>query len=458
MGNSARKQTSRLGSLRGSSPRIAILLFGHPDYPNEVGMRMARVAGERLRQAGCEIVAESRPILTRGEGFAAADEIRRANPDGIVCFLGTWIECPVAMAAIRELEGIPFAVWGFPQFVNPEGKKDSTGSFVALTVLKGTLDRLGYRHTWIAGLPEAEEAVAKAERFARVAGAVRVLRRSAVGLIGYASMGMYPGTFDHALLRKTIGPEVIHIDTYALIRKMETVSETDWRGALRQLEESATIDASAGKDHLEKTARMLAALEALVVEHHLDAVDLKCQYDLSQEFGCTGCVALSMLADRGIVCGCEADIPTTTTQAMLSALTGVVTTYGDLLDWQDGSALISPCGYAPFSLCADRPVIRDIAHPGFSGLITSSVLRPGTLTLARLAETRGGYRMQVFVGETVPTELRQGRFPAIRVRLPESLDEILEHISGQHFALAYGDRAEDLAELCRYLGIEYRGR
>jgi L-fucose isomerase-like protein len=203
---------------------------------------------------------------------------------------------------------------------------------------------------------------------------------------------------------------------------------------------------------------MSVALEELVEEYRLDAVDLKCQYELSQDYGCTACVALSMLADRGVVAGCEGDIPTTTTQAMLSALTGETTTYGDLLDWENGEALISPCGYAPFGLCANRPVIRDIAHPGFSGLITSSVLKPGTLTLARLAETRGGYRMQVLVGETAPTELRQGRFPAIRVKLEESIDEILENISGQHFAVAYGDQSGDLKELCRYLGVEYIGR
>jgi len=451
------KQQQRLGSLRGRTPRIAIVLIGHPDYPKDVGTRMAERAADGLRKSGCSVTISPNPVLSRHAGFAAADEIRGENPDGVIFFLGTWIECPVAMAAIRELEGYPFALWGFPQFVNDEGKRDSTGSFVALSVLKGTLDRVGYTYTWIAGLPDGEDALEKAARFARTAMALRALRRSAVGLIGYASMGMYPGTFDHALLRKEIGPEVIHIDTSTLIGKMGQVTEKQRRAVLERLEGEAAIDSSARSDHLDKVARMSVALEDLVEEHRLDAVDLKCQYELSQDYGCTGCVALSMLADRGVVAGCEGDVPTTITQAMLSALTGETTTYGDLLDWENGEALISPCGYAPFGLCANKPVIRDIAHPGFSGLITSSVLKPGTITLARLAETRGGYRMQVLVGETAPTELRQGRFPAIRVKLEESIDEILENMSGQHFAVAYGDQSEDLRELCRYLGIEYIG-
>jgi L-fucose isomerase-like protein len=448
----------RLGNLQNRKPKIGFLLFGHPDYPNDVGRKMLEEAAGALKNGGCEAIVKHNPVLSRSEGFATADEIRKDHPDGIVLFLGTWIECPVVMASIRELEEYPFALWGFPQFINQEGKKDSTGSFVALSVLKGTLDRLGYRYTLVAGLPGDEAAIEKAARFSRVAMTIRALRRSAIGLVGYASMGMYPGTFDHALLRRKIGPEVIHIDTSSLIRKMEQVPKEKGENVLKRLASSATIDASAGDEHLAKVARMTVALEELVEEHRLDGLDLKCQYELSQEYGCTGCVALSVLADQGLVAGCEGDIPTTTTQAILSALTGETTTYGDLLDWEDGKALISPCGYAPFSLCANRPTIRDIAHPGFSGLITSSVLKPGTLTLARLAETRGGYRMQVLVGETVKTDLRQGKFPAIRVRLRESLDEILENISGQHFALAYGDRGEDLRELCRYLDVDYVGR
>ena len=57
-------------------------------------------AAESLRGSGCETMVEDRTILTRHEGFEAADEVRKGNPDGIVLFLGTWIECPVVMAAM----------------------------------------------------------------------------------------------------------------------------------------------------------------------------------------------------------------------------------------------------------------------------------------------------------------------------------------------------------------------
>ena len=447
------------GGLRGQKPRIGFLLIGHPDYPNDVGRTMLRSASEGLRKLGCEPVVQRQPLLSRAAARAAAEALIEEHPDGVVVFLGTWIEAPVAFAAIREIEHLPLAVWGFPQYVDRSGNLDSTGSLVALTVVKATLERMGFSFTWIAGLPGDQDAVEKAARFARVAMTLRALRHSALGLIGYASMGMYPGTFDHASLRRWIGPEVIHVDTSTLLRRMEGLPAEEGEKAIREMRKTAAFEEGVPPGLLEKAGRMTAALESLARDEELDAIDLKCQYELSQEFGCTGCVALSSLADKGLVCGCEGDVPTTVTQMILSLLSGKVTMYGDLLDWdENGNVLISPCGFAPFSLCADSPTLRRHTHPGFRGLLTSSVLKKGTITLARLGETAEGYRLQVLVGKTVPTELRQGIFPAIKLNIRESRAEIIQGMTSQHFALCYGSLRSDLRELCRWLNLEYVGR
>lgn len=444
--------------LRTTRPRTAMVVIGHRDYPNEVGLAFAEQAAVALRGRGLDLQRIGQPCRTRAEAVALADAVRQTHPDGVLIFLGTWIECPVAIALIREIESIPFALWGFGQFYHePTQRKESTGSFVALAVLKGTLDRMGYIYSWIAGLPEDPAAQEQVLRFARVVATMRALRRAAIGLIGYASMGIYPATFDHVLLRRQIGPEVVHIDTSTLLHRMEQVPQELQQQVFDVLASHAT-PGDAEPHYLPKVARMTAALRALRDEYELDAVDLKCQYELSQDYGCTGCVPLSLLADLGIVAGCEGDIPTTATQAALAALSGEVTMYGDLLDWDAGNeVVISPCGYAPWSLCAAKPVLHGFAIPGFRGVMSSAVLKPGTITLARLGELRGGYQLQVLVGETVPAQPRQGRFPAARLRLETSLEEVMARISGQHYALVYGDRRADLRELCRYLGVEYVG-
>jgi L-fucose isomerase-like protein len=51
-------------------------------------------------------------------------------------------------------------------------------------------------------------------------------------------------------------------------------------------------------------------LRRLVNEHGLDAIALRC-FDLVTERGITGCLALSRLADEGVVAGCEGDLVST---------------------------------------------------------------------------------------------------------------------------------------------------
>ena len=97
-----------------TNPQVGFLTLGHRDYPNEVGERMADQAVEQLIEAGIEIHCAASPALEPWQAVDAARELLDARVDGIVLFLDTWLEAPVAVAAIRELEHLPLLVWGFP--------------------------------------------------------------------------------------------------------------------------------------------------------------------------------------------------------------------------------------------------------------------------------------------------------------------------------------------------------
>ena len=188
-------------------PRVGMLVIGHPDYQNDIGLDFAQQGAKRLEERGVEMLFEPTALTSPLAARDAAIALAARDPDGVIAFLGTWIECPTALQAIREIEHLPFAVWGFNMFPW-QGKRESTGSFVAAAVLKGALDRMEYRPAYIIGVPSDEEPVERAAAFSRAAHAVKALKRTRLALIGYAAMGMYPGTFDHVLLRRHIGPDV----------------------------------------------------------------------------------------------------------------------------------------------------------------------------------------------------------------------------------------------------------
>ena len=49
----------------------------------------------------------------------------------------------------------------------------------------------------------------------------KLLKKTKIGLIGYSSMNIYPGTFDHLFLRTKIGPEVRQMDAYTVIGRVQ---------------------------------------------------------------------------------------------------------------------------------------------------------------------------------------------------------------------------------------------
>ncbi len=434
------------------APRIGFIHIGHPDYPNDVGLQFAGAAADALRTQGILAITDDQAYTDPISAARRGQEMLGERLDGVIVWLNTWIEASTAVAAIREFEHLPFAVWSFGMYEG-EGRRESTGSFVAGCVMKGTLERMRYPFKLLQGLVDDPGVMGDAAAFARAANAYQRLKRTRLGLIGYASMSMYPGTFDHVLLRRCIGPEVVHFDTYSLVRLAEGIGYNETKAFAEELARGAEVDVES--ERLTKAARLYGALTKLADRHALNALNVKCQYELSQDWGMTPCVALSKLADQGTVCACEGDVMLSATMCALAYLTGETVTYGDILDLQGDTMLLSACGFAPMSLAHEGEPVRicELGHPGFDGIICSFTLERGPVTFARLVEGRGDYRLVYGTGMGVDTDLRQGRFPALNVKLDGDPQSLLDNIASQHWALCYGDLSAEIEDLCRVLGV-----
>lgn len=438
--------------------RIGMIATGFANYPNDVGMRMAKAAQASLKQAGLDVVLADEAVLTPVQGRKVAKSLLCQDVCAVVFFHGTWTPPYITMGALLELEHLPLASWGFGIYED-DGRRESTGSIVATTVLRGSLEKMGKKCTYVLGLPDDSEAVKKIKVFCEAAAARRLLRDCRLGLVGYSAMGIYPGMFDHALMRCKVGPEVVHIDTYSLIRRAETASQKDKSEVISRLKGMARIDDSVRPEWLDKAAGLYLGAKELIREHELNAMDIKCQFELSQEYGCIACIPSSMLADEGeIVSCCEGDVPRTVTMAMLQYFTGKPANFGDILEIDGNEIVISSCGWALFSEAhpEDEKIIRDIGYPGFTGPLCSWTAPEGEITYARLVETGdGGYKLYMGTGTGLRTERRQGRMPSLKVRLnTENVDRFWEHLTSHHYAYTYGNQIDRLKELCRLLDIE----
>lgn len=436
-------------------PKIGFVNICHEDYVCDAALMMADKAVEGIRDAGIEVYQIKVPVVDSITAGKAGRELVRNEVEGVVVFLGTWIECPSAMAVIREVEHLPLCLWGFPMFME-NGNLASTGSYVSFAMFKGTMDRVGYRYKPVLGLPDDAETLAKVVSFCKAASCSERLKRSRIGLVGYTSMSIYPGTFDHVFLRAKIGPEVEQLDSYTLIREAESVEEHECAEILKFVKSVAKIRDDVSDEDLIKVSKLIIALKRITQIKNMKSINVKCQYEFSKEYKMVMCVPLSVLAESGIVSSCEGDMLNTVSMVILNYLAGRAVTYGDVINHEGNVAKFSSCGFIPYSFGEDgkREIRKFLPHPGFSGIQNSFVLKPGKVTVMRLVEDKCDYHIVYLTGEGLETELRQGYMPALDVKLDGDMGKFIQYYSGQHYAICYGDISEEIEDLANILGIK----
>ncbi|MBN2559271.1 MAG: hypothetical protein JXB33_11005 [Clostridia bacterium] len=428
--------------------RTGFIAIGHNDYTGSMALSKTTEAVERLRANGVKVHFDGKIHTDIRETGEYSRSLVAENVSSIILFPSTWIECPVAMAAVTEFEHLPFALWGMGMFEHG-GRMESTGSLVSYAMLEGAFKKMEYSHSAFYGDPGDEGLIKVITAFVRAADAVYRLKRSLIGLVGYSSMGIYTGMFDAPMLRKKIGPEVIQTDSYTVVNMMNSVSGEELALAAGNLFETAVPDEDIADESIQKLLRMYCALKKLCKDGGYEAINVKCQYEFSKELGMTACVPLSLLAEEGIVAACEGDIPCSVSMLALKYLSGGIPAYADVIDVDGGGVVkLSPCGFIPYSLGTGIRRIRGFMPGyGFNGVQNSFPFKGGKITYLRIAEMMDGYEFIYGTGEGTETELRQGYMPALDVRPDGDAGEFVRNFYGQHYAFCYGDFTREIAEL-----------
>ena len=252
-------------------------------------------------------------------------------------------------------------------------------------------------------------------------------------------------------LKRVIGPRIIPLDMPLLLARAREIPEAQveerWQAIVNR-SGCCRVSAQDGLDSLQ----VHAAVEELVAQHRLDALTIGCYPHLMGRV----CLAASLLADEGIVLGCEGDVNGAVGQLILTRLTGLPTHNTDWLEpLDDGTVVFTHCGSGSFSL-AERP--QDITLSPVRlmdrGVCALFPARPGPVTLISLLPRGEGYQLALLEGQAVSTELVFRGNP-LRVRFPQPTPDLIDWIAregiGHHWMAAHGHvgrEIRDWAELC----------
>lgn len=162
---------------------------------------------------------------------------------------------------------------------------------------------------------EAQQSVADDNLRSKVCGA-------RIGVVGVPSDWLVSSHVDYAKVLNRWGVELVDL-TLDVVNQYYNDAQSD--DALLAKVDAFMNNAIAcrepNRDEIIKAMRLYVALRRMVDENRLDAITLQC-FSLIPTTGTTGCLALALLNDEGIIAGCEGDIPSAFTMLLAKRVTG----------------------------------------------------------------------------------------------------------------------------------------
>ena len=166
-----------------------------------------------------------------------------------------------------------------------------------------------------------------------------------------------------------------------------------------------------------------------------------------------------MLSDEMTPCSCEADVNGTITQMILQAISGEPAFGTDLvsLDSERDALVVWHCGLAPLSMADPQELPGVTIHSNRKlPLLFEFTLKPGPVTIARLTESSGEYRLVVARAEILRAPKSfSGTSGLIHFNSParEILDIILREGLEHHISLTYGNHIPALLAFADLLNL-----
>jgi L-fucose isomerase-like protein len=187
---------------------------------------------------------------------------------------------------------------------------------------------------------------------------------------------------------------------------------------------------------IDKLARLEFALQQFVAEKGLSAVGIQCWTAIQEVYGLSPCYVMGRLTDSGVMASCEVDI------------------YG---------ALTMLIQYrASLSKVAPHFIDWTIQHQKFADTLLAwhcgneFELKPGVVTLCRLQEYKGKFKMLVTKGDIIESkQVNRGSWSWVKV---PDLDRLYSTLINEgfvhHASLIHGDYAKTISDACKTMGIE----
>lgn len=391
--------------------------------------------------------------------------------DGLLIGTMTFGDEVSALAVATAFREMPVLLFGTKEgdFTEDGGRRSD--SFCGTLSISSGLHRRHIPFTF-GGLvfPEEEEFIRIVSDFARVCNIRRGFIGARVGIVGPRPERFETCIFSEDEMMRRFRQRVVPASLPDIMKMADPEGENaaEIHKVLLEITGQADISELSGGT-AGKIAGLEYALARFAGEKNLSALGIQCWTAMQEVYGISPCYAMGRLTDRGIMASCEVDVYGALTM-LVQYLASLGKTSPHFIDWtikhqeQENTFLAWHCGNGPPSLSGTTEKVR-IRYQSVLGAslgversqgTAEFQLKEGTVTLCRLQEHDGEFRMLITSGEAVyASQNLRGTWSWIKV---DDLDELYDTLISEgfvhHASLIHGDYTGPILDACTYLGIE----
>jgi len=296
---------------------------------------------------------------------------------------------------------------------------------------------------------EIKELIAEIEELAEYKAVRDNIAAARLGVIGKPSDWLIGSQVDYEHAAHHWGTEFIDIELDEVYQALEKVDSARAKRIAADFLENAAEIVESSEAELVEASKIYLALKELIAAYDLDALTIRC-FDIVMELNTTGCLALALLNNEGLVAGCEGDVPAAFTMFLAYQLTGKMPFMANpsAIDKKKDEILFAHCTVAT-DISRDY-IIRSHFETGI-GVGIQGILEEGPVTVFKIG---GAGLEQYFVAEGEIIENMDSPNACrtqLKISLPQSSDYFLNDAIGNHHLIIPGYHADKINE---FLGME----
>jgi len=436
-----------------------------------------RVIESVSRIPGVQLVYPSEDLTKMGlvwdddDAEKVIELFKRENVDGLLIGTMTFGDELAGARVAEEFRGYPIAVFGTKEPELLPGGFRRSDSFCGTLSLASGLYRRMIPFTFLGiFFPEEDGFKKRVETFARAAAIVSRFIGARIGLVGPRPERFETVAFNEVEMVRRFKQRVVHESLFGVIEEARALKDDDpdVKSILEDMRRVINVS-QVSSEALLKMAKLEVVLRRLAKDRRLSGMGIRCWTEIQKYYGISPCFVMGRLTQSGIMCSCEVDIYGALTM-LVQYEASLETTPPHFIDWtiqhpkNSNVFLAWHCGNAPPGLvCTGCPaalryhsiMYRDVGVERSYGTAEFR-LKPGPVTICRLVEYRGEFKMLITRGEAIEEEA-EFRGSWVWVRVPD-LDKLYRTLIEEgfihHASLIHGDYVEPIAEACKLLGIK----